>query len=211
MKRPLIAFALTAALFGASVAASAQGSNQPHLLYLPDNSSRVDHTAIIQAFESEGFIVDTYAYTNESRVDYAHNIADRIHGLIREGVDPAKISVMGAGWGSDVALLASAVTGNRQVNYVVLGSCNSELKDQPGMHLTGNVMALHDAGTTSQSCRPLFTGSPRLSARRDIKLSSSFGGALFDTAHSEWTKPATEWMRQGKVNVGEINVAVGEP
>jgi len=213
MKRlPFVPLLLAVALPFGAFAQSPAAEGQQHLLYLPQNSTDVDHLAIIQAFEKEGFVVSTYTYAGEDAYTYARRIANEIRTLTRQGVDPSDISVMGSGSGMTSTLLASAVTGNRHVSYVVLGGCDRALKNYNHIRLSGNVIALRDAGDSgSQSCRPLFTGSPRLSARKDLKLDTSYGAALFNTARAEWTGPASQWMRQGKVDIGEVNIAMLTP
>lgn len=212
MKNPHSMFSMHSSLLAATlaVACGAATAQEPagHLLYVPDTSTQVDHAAIIREFEGQRFNVATFAPVGEDRVTYARRIADHVRGLMQQGVAPEAISVLGGGSGSDVALLTSAIVGNRHVNYVVLGGCDPMLKDSHHFRLAGEVLALRDAAQGPRSCRPLFTGSPRLQERRDVRLSTTHGSRLFDTARDEWTKPAVRWMNNGKVDVGEVNVAV---
>jgi len=178
-----------------------------HLIYLPSDAPGVDHAAIIRAFEERGFNVSTYAYAGEDRVTYAKRVAGEIRGLLRRGVDPGNISVVGAGSGSPIALLTSAALGNRHVNYVVLGQCDAQLKQQYTFHLAGNVLGVRDAeDRSSHSCRPMFERSPRLRERFDLVLKTGYGAALFDRPHEAWLQPMVDWTSGGQVDVGDIKV-----
>ena len=209
----------SALLVAMSVAmpAAAQGpqgdvSDAQHLIYLPSRSAGVDHAAIIQALGELGFTVNTLAYAGEPSVDYAMRAAGEIHTLLSQGVKPAAITVLGAGTGSPVAVLTSAVTGNRHVNYVLLGECDPLIKvDYRDFRMSGRVLGLRDAADSgSGSCRPLWSDAPKVSGRRDVVLNTGLGAALFDQPRPEWLQPVAEWAGGGTVDVGRIRIGAVE-
>ena len=196
--------------------ASAQGpqdavSDAQHLIYLPSRSPGIDHAAIIQALGDLGFTVNTFAYFGETKSDYARRVAGEVRALISQGVRPAAITVLGAGTGTSIAVLTSAITGKRQVNYVLLGECDSQLKVDYRFRMSGRVLGLRDAADAgSGSCRPLWSGSPNVGERRDIVLNTGHGAALFDQPRPEWLQPVVEWAGGGTVDVGKIRVGAVE-
>lgn len=208
----------SALLVAMSVAmpAAAQGpqddvSDAQHLIYLPSRSAGVDHAAIIQALGDLGFTVNTLAYAGEPKVDYARRAAGEVRALLSQGVKPAAITVLGAGTGSPVAALTSAVTGNRHVNYVLLGECDPLLKVDFRFRMSGRVLGLRDAADAgSGSCRPLWSESPKVSERRDLVMDTGLGAALFDQPRPEWLQPVAEWAGGGTVDVGKIRIGAVE-
>jgi hypothetical protein len=124
-------------------------ANLEYLLYVPSNSHQVDHPAIIQSFIDQGYEVRTYGFMGENELDYAHRIAADIRGLMRQGVAPENINVVGGGTGSAITLLTSAAVGNRHIDYVVLGNCDDSLKIQYRFRLAGNVMGIRDVADAS--------------------------------------------------------------
>lgn len=203
-----------AAMSGAVWAQSSQMAPSPnagaeYLFYLPSHSPEADQSAIVQAFIDQGYEVRTYAYAGEPRMTYAKRVAGEIRDLIRQGVAPENISVVGAGSGSAIALLTSAAVGNRHVDYVVLGSCDNTLKSQYQFRPAGNVLGIRDvADSASGSCRPLWSQAPKLRARRDLVLDTGHGAALFSTAREEWIRPMVGWTRGGQVDVGDTKIAM---
>lgn len=196
------------ALLAAAPAVAADDADSPVLIYLPDNRAATEHTAIIQALGDAGFDVRTHAYAGEDAVTYARRIAREIRTLMATGTDPSRITVLGSGMGSTVAQLTSAAAGNRNVNYVLLGHCDPLLKDEVRFRMAGRILGLRDhADTDSDSCRPLWQDSPKVSARRDTVLHTGLGAALFARPHEMWMKPAVEWGMRGRVKVGEVQVS----
>ena len=202
---------LALALAPLCAAAQEPGS---HLFYLPSTSPAVDHAAIVQAFTEMGFDVSTLAYAGEGDATYARRVAGEVRALMGRGVAPQDITVVGGGTATPVAVLASAATGNRHVNFVLLGHCNPTMKSRyaGGFRMTGRVLGIRDvADADSGSCRPLWEGSPRVSARQDLVLNTRFGGALFDAPRVEWTQPLMEWSTGGKVDIGDVEITMVSP
>jgi hypothetical protein len=142
LKHALPRRALAAAVFLAASSTAVAGS--PHLIYLPSTEAGVDHAAIVQAFEDQGFEVSTFAYAGEKRLAYAHRIADEVRGLMAKGVAPEEINVVGAGTGSKVATLTSALVGNGHVNYALLGQCDPHMKANYNFRMSGRVLGIHE-------------------------------------------------------------------
>jgi len=181
----------------------------PHLVYVPSRAASVDHDAMIAAFGERGFIVDTLPFAGESEVTYARRIARHVRGLMHDGVDPEHITVVGAGSGSPVATLASAATGHRRVNYVLLGGCDREMRDRHRFRMAGRVLGMRaDSDEAAHSCRPMWNGEPRVGERRDLVIASPLGARLFDRPNEEWMRPLAQWSRGGRVEVGEVRVGM---
>jgi hypothetical protein len=186
-------------------------AGQSHLLYVPSTAPGVDHEGIVQSLSDMGFAVSTLATTGETDATYARRVAREVRALLDQGVAPEDITVVGAGTGTPVAVLASAATGHRRVNFVLLGDCDPQMKnDYPGgFRMAGRVLGIRDAADAdSDSCRPLWTGAPRVSARQDLVLNTRFGEALFDAPRIEWTQPLMEWSTGGKVDIGDVEITM---
>ena len=202
-----LAAALLIAVASTASAAEAPVPDASHAIYVPSRSPGVDHAALVAAFSDMGFTVDTMAYAGEARSDYARRIAGKVRSLLDAGVAPERITVVGAGYGSPVAILASAIAGNSHVNYVLLGGCDAQLKDDYTFRMSGRVLGVRDAADhASHSCRPLWRDAPKVSDRRDMVIATGLGGRAFDQPRAEWLKPIDAWSHQGKVDVGNVRV-----
>ena len=149
----------------------------------------------------------TLAYAGESDRDYARRVTTEVRDLIARGSAPESITVVGAGTASPVAALASAMAGNRRVNYVLLGNCDARLADDSTFHMSGRVLGVRDAGdAASSSCRPLWRNAPKLDQRRDLVVQSGHGAAIFDAPRPEWIQPLARWSQGGQVEVGKVRI-----
>lgn len=184
--------------------ASSAAIAEPRLIYLPSAEAGVDHDAIVQALDKQGFEVTTVTNAGDDRLAYAKRIAKEVRTLMAQGVPADDISVIGAGTSSAVAALTSARVGDRHVNYVLLGQCDPILKSEYNFHMSGRVLGIHDdADSASLSCRSLWNASPKVSERQEIVLHTGFGPTLFHEPRDQWMQPLVEWTNGGRVNVGE--------
>ena len=203
----LMALAAVAAPAVDALEASAIPADAQYLIYLPSRSAEVNHAANIRAFEANDLSVVTLAYAGEPDSAYARRVTAEVRDLINQGAAPESITVVGAGSGSPIAALTSAMTGNRHVNYVLLGNCDSRLADDTSFHMSGRVLGLRDADdNASPSCRPLWRNAPKLGQRRDLVVRSGQGAAIFNAPRPEWVQPVADWSHGGSVDVGTIRL-----
>ena len=136
-----VALAMAVALPAAAQTPQEDTADSPQLIYLPSRSPSVDQQAVVQALGDIGFNVITLAYAGETRLEYARRVAAEVRALTARGVAPEAITVLGAGTGTSVAILTSAVAGKRQVNYVLLGQCDPLLKVDYRFRMRGGSLA----------------------------------------------------------------------
>ena len=89
---------------------------------------KTEYREIIHAFEKEGFTV--ISEKRPGKVDtkeYASLVTAQIDSLLRSGVSPTKITVIGTSKGGYIAQYVSTYTKNPDVNYVFIASYRSFL------------------------------------------------------------------------------------
>lgn len=211
LRRSLLASASVLALVAVALPfahAGERAGDARYLVYVPSRSASVDNAANVRALEGEGFaVVPQPAGSRDAGAD-ARVVRDAVRALLDGGVAPEAITVLGTGSGSRVAALASAATGHRRVNYVLLGNCDERLADNPGFHMSGHVLGIRDAAdSASLSCRRLWRNAPKAGKRLDLVLETGRGAALFDAPSEHWLRPVVAWSRDGRVDVGALKVA----
>ena len=176
-------------------------------IYLPAERAQADTAAIANALKEQGFTTILLERHGDSTADFARRVARTVRDLRQQGTAPGDISVIGAGIGSETAILASSLVADRAVSYVLLGQCDWHLQDDYRFRMSGRVLGIHDASDrSSHSCRPLWSGAPNVSDRRELITDTGLGAALFDKPRDAWMQPAIAWAAHGRVDVGALRV-----
>ena len=123
----------------------------------------------------------------------------RLNLLLDGGVPPKNITVIGASKGAEIAILASNLIKNDEVNYVILGAChldNIQYYKQSDISLSGNVLSIRDSvDELSGSCDELFSFSEGkgLTNHKEIILLIGTGHGILYKPLDEWVLPTVDW------------------
>ncbi len=124
-------------------------------------------------------------------------MVDQINALIKAGVPPSHVTVVGASKGSMIAMLASTYLKNRNVNYVLMSNCNDWVLENYDLDLHGNVLSIYDVkdqfGTT---CGKFFARATGLNRHHEIELKVGTGHAILYKPLKEWVDPVVDWANQ---------------
>lgn len=158
---------------------------------------------ILEKLSSYGCVViSEQRQKNTDVIEYARKIAEQIKTLLQAGVPAVNITVVGASKGAYIAIYTSHLLENEEVNYVVMGSCDSvTVKEliQNNIILYGNVLTISDsADTFAGSCKDLFEFSEGKGIARhdEIILNVGSGHGILYKPMDEWIKPTIEWARK---------------
>lgn len=158
-------------------------------------------------FIDQGHDVTTFWLDNDP-VASSRAVSRRVQQLIRDGVSPDRINVIGSGPTSTIAALTTAGVANMRANYVLLGQCDPAKRQQYRFTMSGRVIGIYDeADSSSLTCRALWNGSPRVSDRKQLVTNTGLGAGLVDRPHKARTDPVMAWVLPGGVNVGETRVS----
>ncbi len=160
-----------------------------------------EYASILKTLADKGFTVISEQRPKDADVwAYGREVGGQVAVLINAGVPPGHITVVGASKGAWIAAVVSFLLKNPGVNYVLLGSCHSNMVDEfknSGMSLHGNVLTIRDAADVeySGSCSPLFQASEGrgLGQHREIVLNTGMGHGIVYKPLDEWVLPTVEW------------------
>jgi hypothetical protein len=158
---------------------------------------------ILRTLQSYGFVViSEQRPTDADPTEYAERVAMQVDDLLSSGVAPGSITVVGASKGAAIAMIASYLLSNSEVNYVILGGCNPPAVDQlrqQGILLFGNVLAIYDSSDAyAGSCAEFFALSEANGPGQHRELVVHVGtghGILYD-ALAVWVLPTVQWANQ---------------
>ena len=163
-----------------------------------------EYEEILAALQSHGFVVISEQRPKGANVQaYAQALVGQVDQLIAAGVPPSSITVVGASKGAIIAAQASSLIPYANVNYVLLGSCHSEMIQEwaaAGWTLNGNVLSIYDSADEefAGSCLDLFACSEDhgLGRHEEIVLQVGTGHGVLYQPLEEWITPTVRWATE---------------
>ncbi len=124
----------------------------------------------------------------------AKRVAEQVTTLQNAGVPADQITVVGFSKGGAIAILASALIADDEVNFVFLAACGSWLDSTPNLVPRGRLLSIReDSDDIVGSCDRLFARAPPAAERREIVLSFGGGHGAFFRPHASWIRPVLRW------------------
>lgn len=159
------------------------------------------YQAILEKFSSEGFVViSEQRPKNAELVESAERVVGQVKALLAAGVPAANVSVVGASKGAAIAIDASHLLENGEINFVIMSICHPDTVTEfirNGTSLYGNVLSIYDFADTEYagSCKELFeySESRGLARHDELVLQVGSGHGILYKPLDEWVVPAIEW------------------
>jgi hypothetical protein len=207
MKRPIFLTALLVALVPASACSQAAPR---YMIYLhgrivedggrlPTDSTFgvYQYDAILDSLRQGGFVVLSDQRPPKANSDSAaKRVAAQVDSLLRLGVPPGDISVVGFSKGGWIAVLASSRLQNPAISFVFMGACGPWTNDSPDLHVAGRLLSLYEqSDPLGVSCAPMLARRTPGSAAREIALDLGLGHGTFFQPRPAWLDPVTAWAK----------------
>ncbi len=154
-----------------------------------------EYEQILDTLASKGFIVISEARPRGTiPTQYAAKVAGQINALLKAGVSPRHITVVGASRGGAIAIAVSSQLKNRDINYVIMAACgNSDIYKTFRADLWGNVLSIYDYKDSVGPCEQFFAKATGLNRHRQIEVKLGVGHGLLYRPFKEWVDPVVEW------------------
>jgi pimeloyl-ACP methyl ester carboxylesterase len=157
--------------------------------------------AILDTFRQRGFAVSSELRPKgQALAGAAETAVARVRSLQAAGVPSARITVLGASMGAEVALLASVKLRDPDLRFALLGACLSlsvpELVAERGHGPAGHLLAIREkSDETSEPCPPWSEDAAsrgRLEVR-EIVLDTGLRHGFLYRPLREWVDPVVDW------------------
>jgi hypothetical protein len=157
-----------------------------------------EYEQILDTLAGKGFIVISEPRPKGTVVtEYAAKVAGQVNRLLKAGVPPGHITVVGASRGGGIAIAVSSQLRNKNLNFVIMAACgNSDIYKTFQPDLWGNVLSIYDYKDTVGPCGSFFDKSTGLNRHREIVVRLGIGHGLLYRPLKEWVDPVVEWARQ---------------
>lgn len=159
-----------------------------------------EYLNILDSIRKRGFNV--ISENRKESIDdsvYVSKIVGQVDSLLRAGVEPKNLLVIGASAGWNIALQVSSKLKNKQIKYVVMGGCWPDTyKDYLGIDLYGKFLSIIETTDPHGSCYQLFENRPYVSSFKEIKLNTGLSHGFIYKGHKEWIDPIVTWFIDSK-------------
>lgn len=155
-----------------------------------------EYEEILEAFKGRGFIVISEARPKGTDPEqYAAKVVGQIEGLLRAGVPPRHVTVVGASRGGAIAMIASTRLKNRRVKFVVMAACGDwDVYKKVGIDLWGEILSIYDVNDdVAGTCSDFFRRSTGVSKREEAALRLGLGHGILYRPLKEWVDLAAAW------------------
>jgi hypothetical protein len=159
-----------------------------------------EYEQILDTFVNKGFVVISEPRPRGTDIEkYAAKVVGQVNALVKAGVPPQHITIVGGSRGGQIAIATSTLLKNKDVNFVVIASCsNGYFYSHFPVNLYGNVLSIYDYkdDTGAGSCQRFFDKAGGLNRRKEVELKIGLGHGIVFHPLKEWVDLVVEWANQ---------------
>jgi Tol biopolymer transport system component len=153
-----------------------------------------EYEKIVEGFRAEGFRVISEVRPKDTDVEkYAEKVAAEVRQLLKDGVAPENITVVGASRGAFITILASTYIKNRNVNFVIIAGCSVSREFLNLANLYGNVLSIYEKSDVTGSCKQVFDDAEGLNKQKEVMLETGLAHGFIYRPMREWLIPTLDW------------------
>jgi hypothetical protein len=176
-----------------------------HNKFIEENDLNVSHSEygkaeydkILESFRKDNFIVfSEKRKKNTNASDYAEKVAKQIKTLLKKGVAPNKITVIGTSKGGYIAQYVSTYLANPNVNFVFIGCFrDSDIEEIPNIDFCGNILTIYESSDIYgvSAAKRKETSKLKINHFKEIELTTNLKHGFLYKALDEWIVPSKKW------------------
>jgi hypothetical protein len=161
---------------------------------------KYEYAAILDTLRSYGYnILSEVRPKSTDDEKYGEFIARQVDTLLRSGVPPQHIIIVGASQGASMTIVAAYNLKNSRINYAILGLCDeyeigyySKYKNK----LCGNFLSIYESSDPHSSCDRLLMEPYCKTGYKQIKLNMGISHGFIFRPYKEWVQPLISWIKE---------------
>lgn len=156
-----------------------------------------EYEEILESFRRGGFVVISEARRKDPEIEpYAARVAEQVRRLLKAGVPPKHITVVGASQGSWIAMLASTYLENRGVGFVLIAACSADEGFLKMVNLHGDVLSIYEKSDLAQSCQTYRADATGVSRWKEVEVNTGLKHGFLYRPMKEWVEPSIAWAKR---------------
>lgn len=159
-----------------------------------------DFPAIQQALATKDIIlISEQRKSGTIPVEYANKVKSQVKFLIEKGIKPENITVLGFSKGSSIAIMASDLIKNDNLNYVVMANCGPWYEKSEALkklRLSGHVLSVYEESDGPSSCQNLADKSKKIQSFKEVMTNTGKAHGTFFLPNEVWLIPVLNWINR---------------
>ena len=154
-----------------------------------------DFPEVKAALASEQYNLIAYHRAKNTKPrEFARKLAADVNLLIKQGVKPGDISLVGFSRGGEITILASSYIQSKDINIILLATCNTFMKGHAEFIVIGNFHSIYETSDGNGSCQFLMAQSNKVNTMEEIAISTGEEHGAFYRPMTEWVVPLKAWL-----------------
>lgn len=187
-----------------------KNSNQAYIFFLHNkfveendlNTShpeygKAEYNEILASYRKDGFIVYSEKRSKNTNAEtYAKKVVKQIKNLLKEGIFPNKITVIGTSKGGYIAQYVSTYLANPNVNFVFIGCFrDQDIEEIPDINFCGNILTIYEKSDIYgvSAIRRKETSNLKINHFKEIELDTNLKHGFLYKALDVWLAPSKKW------------------
>lgn len=158
---------------------------------------RAEYNEILESYRKDGFIVfSEKRKKNTNSAKYAEKISKQIKKLIKSGVPPNHITVIGTSQGGYIAQYVSTYLSNPDVNFVFIGCFRDiDIQEIPDINFCGNILTIYEKSDIYgvSAIKRKETSKCKIDHFKEIELNTGLKHGFLFKAADNWITPSKKW------------------
>lgn len=158
---------------------------------------KAEYNEILESFRKDNFIVfSEKRKKNTNAAEYAEKIAKQVKALIKKGVPPNHITVIGASQGGYIAQYVSTYLSNPDVNFVFIGCFRDvDIQEIPDINFCGNILTIYEKTDIYgvSAIKRKETSKCKIDHFKEIELNTGLKHGFLFKAADNWIAPSKKW------------------
>ena len=161
---------------------------------------KVQYKEVIKSFENDGFIVLSEKRKAETDTEeYAKKVVSQIDSLLKTGIKPNHITVIGTSKGGYIAQYVSTFAANPDINFVFIGSYqDTDVENYPEINFCGNILTIYEKSDFYgvSAVKRKTTSKLKVNQFKEIELNTNLKHGFLFKALKEWIEPCKMWAKR---------------
>lgn len=129
--------------------------------------------------------------------EYAGFISSQIDTLLKRGVAPNRICVVGASKGGLIAMYVSSIVKNKKVKYVWLACCGDDIECDSALTPWGFILSIIEkTDKFAGSCYPVYKKNYLQMTYRELEIYTGLSHGFLYNPNSAWLQPTLNWINE---------------